>query len=348
MSSTLVKRIADAVLYEGYILYPYRPSIKNRQRWTFGGLYPELFAQAQSGSDAASNQTECLVEGTADTVIHTTVRFLHLTARVVGEYDPPLRAWCEATPYRRVEALQVGARLYQTWHEAEECEVVLQGVAISGLLDCPEQRPFDRAGRRWLEPLHGPDGLVAGVLVRDQRAIAGIVTTSARRVGDGLFRVTVRVANVTPTPLLSRDEALLQTLASSHTVLQVERGQFISLVDSPEVCRVAAAECTNVGVWPVLVGEDGERATMLSSPIILCDYPRIAPESPGDFFDGSEIDEMLTLRILTLTDDEKHAMAMVDERARALLARTEAMDGSERQRLHGTVRELRPVSEGGA
>ena len=49
----------------------------------------------------------------------------------------------------------------------------------------------------------------------------------------------------------------------------------------------------------MLVGEEGERDTMLSSPIILYDYPQIAPESPGSLFDGTEIDEILSLRILT-------------------------------------------------
>ena len=80
MNRKLVDRIADAVLYEGYILYPYRPSIKNRQRWTFGGLYPETYCQAGNG-EAASNQTECLVQGNAATRIEAVIRFLHLTER---------------------------------------------------------------------------------------------------------------------------------------------------------------------------------------------------------------------------------------------------------------------------
>ncbi len=80
---------------------------------------------------------------------------------------------------------------------------------------------------------------------------------------------------------------------------------------------------------------------MLSSPIILYDYPQVAPESQGDFFDGGEIDEILTLRILTLTDDEKGAMASVDGRARELLTRTESLGGEEMSRLHGAMRALR-------
>ncbi len=81
---------------------------------------------------------------------------------------------------------------------------------------------------------------------------------------------------------------------------------------------------------------------MLASPIILYDYPQIAPESPGDLFDGTEIDEILTLRILSLTEAE---MSAVDDRARALLQRTAALTGDDLMRLHGTVRSLRPSEE---
>ncbi len=140
----------------------------------------------------------------------------------------------------------------------------------------------------------------------------------------------------------------MRSLISAHTILGVRNGEFVSLLDPPEERREAAAACRNVGVWPVLVGEAGRRDAMLSSPIILYDHPEVAPESPGDFFDGAEIDEMLTLRILTLTDDEKRAMAAVDHRARELLARTESMDPEQMLGLHGALRGLRPKEEGGA
>ena len=104
-------------------------------------------------------------------------------------------------------------------------------------------------------------------------------------------------------------------------------------------------ECQNIRTWPVLVGNEGERNTMLSSPIILYDYPQIAPESPGPLFDGSEIDEILSLRILTLTDEEKVQMRQ-DERTREILERTEALTPEQFMKLHGTIRELRPITEG--
>jgi hydrogenase maturation protease len=115
------------------------------------------------------------------------------------------------------------------------------------------------------------------------------------------------------------------------------------LLDPPEEFREAAAGCQNIGAWPVLVGSSGERDTMLASPIILYDYPQIAPESAGDMFDGTEIDEILTLRIMLLTDQEKREMCEVDERARQILQRTELLPPEQLWKMHGAVRGLRPA-----
>ena len=144
---------------------------------------------------------------------------------------------------------------------------------------------------------------------------------------------------------LSRNAASLYALVSTHTILGLSEGEFVSLLDPPEALREAVNGCENMGAWPVLVGAEGERDTMLCSPIILYDYPEIAPESPGDLFDGTEIDEILTLRILAMTDEEKREMAAVDERARALLERTEALSPQALNRLHGALRSLRPIDE---
>jgi hydrogenase maturation protease len=342
MNRTLVDRIADAVLYEGYILYPYRPSVKNRQRWTFGGLYPEAWCRAQGGETSGS-QTECLVSGDAATAVEVVVRFLHLTARQVEEGAGP--------PFRPVETLRVGDKLFQTWQEAEEREVAVGEVPLGRLATCPLNQPFAFPGGRRSELLHGPQGEVVGALVREQQPIGGVIHLAAAEVETGLFRLAVRVENHTPLDdagRRSRDDALLCALVSTHAILGVRGGEFVSLLDPPDRWSAAAAACRNVGTWPVLVGEEGRRDLMLSSPIILYDYPQVAPESPGDFFDGTEIDEMLTLRILTLTDDEKRAMAAVDQRAGALLARTEAMAREQLLGLHGAVRGLRRLPGEGA
>ncbi len=340
MNRTVIDRVANAVLYEGYILYPYRPSVKNRQRWTFGGLYPEAYCRQTGGSEAAESRTECLVRGNAEAAVEVVVRFLHLTQRQVGEFDPPLAAWPDTEPpFRPVESLRVGARTFHTWQEAVEREATVGELNLRAIADRPCRQAFTFPGRRWREPLTADDGTIPGVVLRAQHAITGELEISATVVAENVYRLTATVRNLTPleTPA-GRDDALMRTLVSTHVLLGVRSGAFVSLLDPPDDCREAASACRNVGVWPVLVGEEGQTDAMLSSPIILYDYPRLAPESPGDLFDGTEIDEILSLRILTLTDDEKQQAAAVDERARALLARTEALDAEEFFGLHGTIR----------
>jgi hydrogenase maturation protease len=331
-------------LYEGYILYPYRPSIKNRRRWTFGGLLPEAYTEARRDGDVSNNQVECLIHGTGASVFDARVRFLQLTDRQVGLFDPPLGAWPEdaaVPPFQPVESLRVGDAIFQTWQEAQKREAHLGESTLDELSERPRETSFTFEGGRRSEPIVDPDRGVVGVIVREQQPVAGVVEASAVALKEGLFRLTVRVgcrSLLEGAAEASRDDALFRALVATHSVLTVREGAFVSLLDPPEPWREEVAGCRNRGAWPIMVGEEGSTDTMLGSPIILYDYPRIAPESPGDFFDGTEIDEILSLRILTLTDDEKACMAAIDDRAGALLARTESMAREQLMGLHGTIR----------
>jgi hypothetical protein len=343
----MAEAIARAVLYEGYILYPYRPSsIKNQQRWTLGGIFPRDFAD-RSGSDPCTMQTQCLVQG-RDPVVDIRVRFLHLVARQVGtltEPAPELAADTEPA-FTPVQSLDIDEARFVTWEEAIEREVVAPNLMLRALFECPAVMRFDVPGTRQFEPLRRRDRQVAGVLLRTTLPLQAELTVSAEPLGSELFRLTARIENTTscePCEIADRNRAQRRAFASTHAILAVHGGHWVSLMDPPEDLRKAAASCGNQGTWPVLVGEAGSTDTLLSSPIILYDYPQIAPESPGDFFDGTEIDEMLTLRILTMTDEEKREMAAADPRARALLERTEAMTPMEIGRLHGTLRSPRGV-----
>jgi hypothetical protein len=329
MNRALVDQIADAVLYEGFLLYPYRPSVKNRQRWTFGGLYPPSHSQASEGTDRCLAQTECLVLAGETATLTVRVRFLQLQVRRVEGTSP--------------DPFAIGPAV---WQEAVEREVSLDDCALAVLVARSETRAFAFPSRRVEEPWPGPGGERLGTVIREQRSIKGGVDLSAARAAEGIYKLTVRVRNETPFEMSGRsdrDEALMHSFVSTHTILRVRDGEFVSLLDPPESFGTLVAACQNIGTWPVLVGEPGEKDTMLSAPIILYDYPAIAPESPGDLFDATEIDEILTLRILTLTEDEKRAMASVDPRARALLERTESMTREQLMGLHGTVRNLRPL-----
>jgi len=348
MNREMVDKLARALLYEGYILYPYRPSVKNRQRWTFGGLHPRAWSEAHGGSDAWKMQTQCLVSTADDAAVHVAVRFLHLMNRTVGELPTPVTELpTHGDPeVRQVESLTVGDRTYQPWQEATEREVDFGEFNLKQLVANPECKPFSFPHHRAVEPLREADGEIVGLLIREQEPIEGTVEISAERTSEALFRVTIRILNLTnlsDAKGRTRDDALLRSLISTHTVLGVRGGEFVSLIDPSEEFRDAAAACRNIGTWPILIGQEPQRDTMLSSPITLYDYPELAQESPGDLFDSTEIDEILTLRILTLTDEEKRA-AGVDDRSRDLIARTEALARDQLMGLHGTMRGLRPVN----
>lgn len=354
MRMDAVESIVSAVLYEGYVLYPYRPSsVKNRQRWTFGGLYPQAYSLANGGLEPYSMQTECLVVGSQDTTLEVIARFLHILAREVREAVSPIAEIAEdiESATRPVESLWVGDKLYQTWQEATEREAGSAALKLGDLLAEPHSFAFNFPRRDETEVLRLPSGEVAGAIVRSQEAVSGSVLVSATELETGLYKVAVVITNSTPwtnepeceaapDTRMEHDAALLRALASTHTILGVTGGEFVSMIDPPAEYKKAVGSCTNVGTWPVLVGQEGERNMLLSSPIILYDYPQVAPESHGDLFDGTEIDEILTLRIMTLTEDEKAEMRAVDERARALLDRTESLTGEQMMQLHGTIRGL--------
>jgi hypothetical protein len=352
VNTKLVEDIANAVLYEGYMLYPYRPSsVKNRQRWNFGVVYPKTYSEMQTGADSWFMQTECLARGGPDTELCVKVRFLQAVARTVGQPKIPLDEWpisdagSQEPGFQTVQTLQVGDQILQTWEEAIEREITLPPLPLNDNARETRSSPVFFAGGRELEPVRDLHGKAAAFIVRTKKSVAAQVDVSAVRVSEGLFKITVRISNVATTDpaSVSRTEALMQSLLSAHTILAVEGGEFVSLLDPPAALKEFASACTNIGTWPVLAGEEGRRETMLSSPIILYDYPQIAPESPGNLFDGTEIDEILALRILTLTDDEKQEMRGADAHARQILERTESMPMEHFMKLHGALRGLRPV-----
>ncbi len=354
MNLSLLDQIVNAVLYEGYILYPYRPSArKNRQRFTFGRVYPELYSLAQGGAEPFVIQTECLLRSQSKTpTINIGMRFLHPMIREVAAPSTSQSGLANgvAPSFHAVSELRVDGNLFQTWQEAVEQEIKPASQRLRGRSVCRSSFPFNIPLSCASEPIHDRQGRLAGMILRRQEALAGVVELATEFVEPEFFKVTVRVLNRTPMmepELQDQNEAIMRTFVSTHTILQVEGGEWISLTDPPPDCRQAAAACKNTGTWPVLVGDEekGERNTLLSSPIILPDYPMIAPESAGSYFDGTEIDEMLTLRIMTMTDEEKREMRQVDEHARLLLERTEDLRADDLLKMHGVMRTNRSFDE---
>ena len=359
MNIKLVERIVNALLYEGYILYPYRASaVKNRQRWNFGVIYPQDYSLSQGGAEASSMQTECLLLGDRRAKLDVKIRFLHLLARTVVA-DRQVRPYADSQTvlapltdpqetigqnFHAAEPLEIGVTIPAAWQEAVEREVDAPGIDLSEIVAEPRRMTFAFPAMLEATPLLDSGGQAVGMIARRQQFIEGTVEVAAERAGDGLFKVAVRILNLTPLEDAchkSRDEALMRSLISTHTILGVRRGEFVSLLDPTEQFREAAAGCRNIGAWPALVGEEGERDCLLAAPIIVYDYPQVAPESAGDFYDGTEIDELLTLRVMTMTDQEKQEMRLVDERARQILERTETLSPERLMKLHGAVRSLR-------
>ena len=100
----------------------------------------------------------------------------------------------------------------------------------------------------------------------------------------------------------------------------------------------AAADCRQHRWWPVLAGPAGESRVLLVSPIIVEDHAELAPESAGALFDSTEIDEILTLRVMTMTDAEKAEARATDPRAAEIIDRCDAMTPEQLQELHGVLR----------
>lgn len=348
--NSLVDQIAAAVLYEGYILYPYRPSLKNQQRWTFGGVFPRAYCEIHQDENCTI-QTECLLKANQQAALTVQVRFLQLVDRQVVELSPPLGSFPPSgrPQGKRVPSLTMGPEIHQSWQEAVERQAVTE-CALQELLHAPQTAHFAFNESEQVEPLWDPQRQrYAGAFIRSQQPLSGTVQVSASRLDEELWKITARITNQAPlqeADRRTRDEALMQSMASTHAILTVDHGQFISMIDPPARLQTVAADCENQGLWPVLVGEPGEADALLSAPIVLYDYPQIAPESPGDLFDATEIDEILSLRVMTLTEEEKLQMASVEQQARSLLQRTEALTPENWSGLHGTLRAVGPQQGG--
>lgn len=321
MNFAPLEAVADAVLFEGYILYPYRPSaMKNRQRWNFGTLYPQAFADAQSPRERSQFHVEVLLLASEETRVSVRMRFLQLVAPADGHRE----SWEEG--FARSRSL----------NELTIAQLI-QGLERELDLSCLSNESNPSSD----EASSAPPSF--NVKPRQAR-----ITLRANLLRDNLYRLSATIANESPGPAVeSFSRRMVQDVAftSAHLFLGVEQGQFISLLDLEVAFQADARACTQDGVFPVLAGDEGDRTRMLCSPIILYDYPQVAPESAGNFFDGTEMDEMLALRVLTLTDEEKQEMRRGDPHARAILERTESLPDEQLARVHGAVRGLRRITE---
>jgi len=314
MNFESAQQIADAVMYEGYALYPCRASsAKNRARWQFGVLAPRAFAE-RTGSDPWFQQSECLIEPAAGQTIDVRVRGLQLQRRTV-------ETRAEGGRFETVSGVSLDGQVMASWDEGIEQSIDLPNLDVAMLVS------HELAHVERIEGGDRIDQLEPEVrIVREQLQVDLRVSLSAERIG-GRVKLRLRVENVTPQAPVSdeRVAALRQSLVGVHALIGLCGGRFVSLLEPPPDAREAAAACANQGAWPVLVGTRPTADLVLCAPIMLNDYPAVAPESPGNLFDGTEIDEILPLRIMTLTDEEKAEARAIDECARRIIERVDAL-----------------------
>ena len=342
MNFDAARSVANTLLYEGYVLYPYRASAKKNQvRFQFGVVAPRAYADGVGTDDDESSKvsgaaepwrtrTDMLVEPGDDADIAVLLRFLQLQARTVERRT--------GDGFEPVGEFKVGDTTLVTWDEAVEQSVELV-VSVQALLAGRRVESFSFPPSEEVEEVPGGEARV----VRRRWPLSGRVVLTAEEIPGpyGVVRLVLEVENLSDwtadDAAGARDEALQRSLLSAHSLIGVTRGRFISLVDPPEWAGPLAQSCDNRHTWPVMLGD-----VMLSSPIILYDNPEIAAESPGDLYDALEIDEILSLRTLTLTDEEKAEARATDPRSAAIIDRVDTMSEEILSRLHGALRSVQP------
>jgi hypothetical protein len=322
------RAVADAVLYEGYLLYPYRAnSRKNQTRWQFGVLGPAGAADAGIGEDDTLS-AQVVVSPRTNPTVYVVVRFLQLQHRGVekdvggGRFEP-------------VEELVSGSRSWLRWDEAVERELSFGPFDIESQL--PQTLPVDVEAGTDIENVDG------GRLVRTRRALRAQLEITADY-DDGFVRLTVTMRN-TAAPADDKDEAIAVSLIGTHLLAEVTDGEFVSLLEPPASADNAVARCRHHRCFPVLAGPPGDHALVLASPIILYDHPEIAEQSEGALYDSTEIDEILTLRIMTMTDEEKAVARATDPLAARIIDRCDSMSPEALLNLHGVLRNPHAVGD---
>jgi hypothetical protein len=325
--------VADAVLYEGYLLYPYTASTpKNRVRWQFGVIVPQAYAGAGTG-EPAEQQTEVLIEAGPDAAPRVTVlvRFLQVEARRVEA--------AAGDGFEPVASLVVGGTTYLSFDEGTERQIT---ATVDAGPDGERVVPIAIEGGTDVELLREA-GAVRGRVVRERWPLAGALTIRCDAVAGApsLRKLRVHVENRSGVVAGERSGALRTALVSTHALLAVENGSFLSVLEPPPAAAAATARLANRHVFPVLVGDadrDAQRsALVLSSPIILYDFPATAHQSDADAFDATEVDELLMLSVLSLPDAERAEACATDPRARAIVERAERFGAGELAQLHAAT-----------
>jgi hypothetical protein len=274
------------------------------------------------------------------------MRFLQLIRRQVHEVGPD--------GVRPVDELRVGAQTLLSFDEAVDHELPFGPFGIDELR--PGLRlPIAVPSSEEVQDLRMAGGPVDALVERHRQPLAGSLTLRADDLpappGERWLRLVIDLRNEHNAPVADRDAANAVSFLGAHLLLQAQQGAFGSVLEPPAGLDAAAGQCRQHRCWPVLAGTQdapGISEIVLASPIILYDYPAVAPESAGALFDSTEIDEILTLRVMTMTDEEKVVARATDPAAAAIIDRCDSMSEEDLGRLHGALRDPRATQPGAA
>ena len=333
--------LTRSILYEGYSLYPYyRSAVKNQMPVPFGVIFPQDYAAFHEHAPSRI-QSECIIAGISNPSVTIQVRFLQVRKTEVFEKRT---GDGENGEFIAVARTEVNDRCLESgWQTIER----------NHSFEC---RAADLINRCKILPV-AFDSWNEGEMIfnADKKVVAKLVTTVSATQGmigfameliegkSDAYRLTVVVTNAThidQAATISRDAVLGQSFLSSNIVFKTGEAQFISHLDPPSQWQSAIDACRNIHTWPIIVDDDNR--ALLSSPIILNDHPQINPQSAGDLFDSTEIEEALLLHVNLLSEQEKERICSNDPKLQAMLNKVSSLTPGDLSSYHSMMKEDRP------
>ena len=281
---SILENLTRTLLYEGYSLFPYhRNAIKNQKPIPFGVVYPNDYCSYNEHAHAEMI-TDCIVSGDKNLRINVNVRFLHL---IKTEILRKRITHAEEDGFIPVYELNLNEKSHQSGWQTIERKISSGDIPVAYLADKRILLPFSFAENFESENIYDESGKIAGKKIARLSAIEGSVVIKAIPLEsiENVYRMVVFINNYTPVmnaANVSRDEIFRQSFLSTNTVLNALNGEFISLQNPGDKWKSLIAECENKDTWPILIEESN--TTLLSSPIIVYDYPKINPKSKGRSF----------------------------------------------------------------
>ena len=342
---SIIANLTHTLLYEGYSLFPYyRHAVKNQKPIPFGVVYP---ADYQSFNEHAHCEmvTDCIITGDKNLRISIDVRFLHLIKTEIFQKEESASGKHNFTPVYELNFKE----LYQSGWQTIERKISSGDIPLAYLADKRILLPFSFEKKVESENILNGQGEIAGKKITTIHSTKGTIVIKAiplEKIGNA-YRVVIFINNTTPVAKaksISRDDVFGHSFLSTNTILTALNGEFISLQNPNIKWQPVIEQCRNIDTWPILIDESN--STLLSSPIIVYDYPKINPKSKGDLFDSLEIEEALMLHFSVMSDEEKMKIAQSDEKLRSMLNKVSQITPDEIISLHGGFSDvLQPVNK---